>query len=116
LLWWLDEDPSLSADAYGAIADPDNSVVVSAASVWEISIKTAAGKLEAPGRLVERLAAERFQPLAITVEHGAAAGALPLHHHDPFDRMLVAQAQLEGLTIVTRDPRFEPYSVALLPA
>jgi PIN domain nuclease of toxin-antitoxin system len=90
--------------------------VVSAVSPWEIEIKRATGKLKAPHDLPKRLRELGFAPLSITVEHGVAAGMLPLHHRDPFDRMLIAQAQLEGLTIVTRDPRFDPYGVALLPA
>ena len=116
LLWWLEESPSLSAEAYEAIAEPDNDVVVSAATVWELEIKRATGKLKAPGQLVRRITAEKFKPLPITVEHGAGAGKLPLHHSDPFDRMLIAQAQIEGLTLVTRDPRFAPYAVMTLAA
>jgi len=116
LLWWLEESPSLSAEAYEAIAEPDNDVVVSAATVWELEIKRATGKLEAPGQLVRRITAEKFEPLPITLEHGAGAGKLPLHHSDPFDRMLIAQAQIEGLTLVTRDPRFAPYAVMTLAA
>jgi PIN domain nuclease of toxin-antitoxin system len=116
LLWWLEESPILSAEAYEAIAEPDNDVVVSAATVWELEIKRATGKLEAPGPLVRRITAEKFEPLPITLEHGASAGKLPLHHSDPFDRMLIAQAQIESLTLVTRDPRFAPYAVMTLAA
>ncbi len=116
LIWWLDESPSLSSDAYEAIAEPENVVAVSAVTVWELEIKRATGKLEAPAQLIDRVEAEAFTQLGISLEHGAAAGKLPLHHRDPFDRMLIAQAQLEGLTIVTRDRRFEPYAVATMPA
>jgi PIN domain nuclease of toxin-antitoxin system len=116
LLWLLTGEGPLSDEAQAAIDDPDQFVGVSAVSAWEIEIKRASGKLEAPRDLPKRLEQARFVPLSITVEHGVAAGKLPLHHRDPFDRMLIAQAQLEGLTIVTRDPRFEPYAVATLPA
>jgi PIN domain nuclease of toxin-antitoxin system len=98
------------------IRNPEQYVAVSAVSPWEIEIKRATGKLDAPGDLPARLRDLGFVPLAITVEHGVAAGTLPLHHRDPFDRMLIAQAQLEGLTIVTRDRRFEPYEIQTLAA
>jgi len=91
-------------------------VFVSAASAWEISIKKSLGRLEAPDDLVEQLDRHRFQALAVSIAHALAAGALPRLHDDPFDRMLIAQARIEGLTIVTRDPRFERYAVATLPA
>lgn len=98
------------------IRDPDNDVVVSAASVWELELKIAQGKLESDAELLEEVRRVGYRVLAIAGEHAVVAARLPLHHRDPFDRMLVAQAQLEGLTIVTRDPRFEPYSVATLAA
>jgi PIN domain nuclease of toxin-antitoxin system len=99
------------------LADPDNEVVVSAVSVWEAAIKRAQGRLDlVPEDLRAELDVAGFDSLPITQEHGIAAGALPLHHKDPFDRMLIAQARLEGLTIITRDRRFAPYDVALLPA
>lgn len=115
LLWWL-ADEGLAAQAREAIADPANLVVVSAASAWEISIKKALGKLNAPDDLEVQLEANRFDPLPIGMGHAIAAGQLPRHHEDPFDRMLIAQAFAEGLTIVTRDKRFEDYGVALLTA
>jgi PIN domain nuclease of toxin-antitoxin system len=116
LLWWLADPPRLHRAAHDAIADASNEIAVSAVTPWELEIKRSAGRLRAPDDLVPRLKASRFQALPITIEHGVAAGRLPLHHRDPFDRMLIAQAQLEGLTIVTRDPRFAPYSVATMPA
>ncbi len=109
LLWWL-ADEGLTTQARDAIADPANVVVVSAASAWEISRKKALGKLAAPDDL------GGFLPLPISIAHGVAAGQLARHHEDPFDRMLIAQAYAEGLTIVTRDKRFSEYGVALLPA
>ena len=115
LLWWL-ADESLPARTREAIADPVNLVAVSAASAWEISIKKALGKLAAPDDLADQLEAGGFEPLPISVAHAIAAGHLPRHHEDPFDRMLIAQALAEGLTIVTRDKRFDDYGVPLLAA
>ncbi len=116
LLWWLANDPSLKPAARSAIADSDAEVFVSAASAWEISIKRALGKLEAPTDLVTELERNRFEPLSLTVAHAEAAGALPRHHDDPFDRALVAQAQAEELVVVTRDPRFALYQVGTIAA
>ena len=115
LLWWL-ADEGMSTQARDAVADPANLVVVSAASAWEISIKKALGKLAAPDDLEHQVDAGGFSPLPISIAHAIAAGQLPRHHEDPFDRMLIAQAFAEGLTVVTHDKRFEDYGVALLPA
>ncbi len=115
LLWWL-ADENLSTQARDAIADPANLVMVSAATAWEISIKRALGKLAAPDDLEQQLHAGGFTALPISIAHGIAAGQLARHHEDAFDRMLIAQAIAEGLTIVTRDKRFEDYGVALLAA
>jgi PIN domain nuclease of toxin-antitoxin system len=90
--------------------------MVSAASTWELAIKSALGKLRLPADVASAIRAAGFDELEVTIDHGMTAGELPLHHRDPFDRMLVAQARLEGLTIVTRDPSFEPYGVPLLTA
>lgn len=114
LLWWL-ADEDLNDQARDAISDPDNLVMVSAASAWEISIKKALGKLSAPDDLERQVDESGFVPLPISVAHGIAAGRLPRHHDDPFDRMLIAQAYAEGLTIITRDKRFADYNVAMLP-
>lgn len=115
LLWWL-ADEGLAVQARDAIADPENLVAVSAVSAWEISIKKALGKLSAPDDLEHQVQAGRFTPLPVTFAHGVAEGQLARHHDDPFDRMLIAQAVAEGLTIVTRDKRFSDYNVALMPA
>jgi PIN domain nuclease of toxin-antitoxin system len=115
LLWWL-ADEGLTTQARDAIADPANVVVVSAASAWEISIKKALGKLAAPDDLEQQVHAGGFLSLPISIAHGVAAGQLERHHEDPFDRMLIAQASAEGLTIVTRDKRFSEYGVTLLAA
>lgn len=116
LLWLLADERRVRAETRELLGRPEQYVAVSAVSPWEIEIKRATGKLDAPRDLPQRLRELGFVPLSITVEHGVAAGELPLHHRDPFDRMLVAQAQLEGLTIVTRDARFERYEVATLQA
>jgi PIN domain nuclease of toxin-antitoxin system len=113
LLWLADE--GLNGQTRDAISDPDNLVMVSAASAWEISIKKALGKLSAPDDLERQVDESGFGPLPISVAHGIAAGRLPRHHDDPFDRMLIAQAYAEGLTIITRDKRFADYNVAMLP-
>jgi len=115
LLWWLADDPALPAAARGTIADGANRVVVSAATAWEISIKQALGKLDVPSELEEALDAGGIAALPITVAHALAAGSLPRHHDDPFDRMLIAQAGLEGLTLLTFDENFTPYGVPVLP-
>jgi PIN domain nuclease of toxin-antitoxin system len=116
LLWWLTKSRDLGAEARAAIAAEDSFVAVSAAVAWEIGIKRSLKKLEAPGDIRSQLARHDFAPLPITVEHAVHAGDLPPHHGDPFDRMLVAQAQLEALTIVTRDSNIRRYDVATLAA
>jgi PIN domain nuclease of toxin-antitoxin system len=115
-LWWLAEDPKLSSGARKAMADPSSVIHVSAATVWELSIKAALGKLDLDGAdLVEEIEENDFVELAMTARHALAAATLPRHHDDPFDRMLIAQAQVEGLTVVTRDPAFRAYGVGILP-
>ena len=115
VLWWL-EGARLEEDLVQRIADPGALVMVSAASIWEASIKAALGKLDAPDSLARAVIEEGFAPLPITFDHAARAGELPMHHRDPFDRMLVAQSEIEGLTIVTHDPAFDPYRVRILRA
>jgi PIN domain nuclease of toxin-antitoxin system len=116
LLWWLADDPTLAVDARSAIADPANDVLVSAAIIWEIEIKRALGKLDAPMGLVEAVEQGGFGVLPITGTDGERAGRLPAHHRDPFDRMLVAQAARTDAIIVTRDAAFEPYAIDVLTA
>jgi PIN domain nuclease of toxin-antitoxin system len=115
LLWWLADDPSLGEEARTGISDPGSSVFVSAATVWEVSIKQALGKLEAPSDLLHQVELNRFEPLSMTVSHAYTAGALP-RHHDPFDRMLVAQAMKEDLVLLTGDPRMSRYGVETVAA
>ena len=116
LLWSIDSPQTLSPPARAAIADGANVVAASAANVWEIEIKRALAKLEAPEGVLEAIQNAGFDELPITLRHAYAAGRLPRHHDDPFDRMLVAQAQLEGFTLVTRDGRLAAYGVAILAA
>lgn len=114
LLWSLGDVERLSPQARDAIASSVQPVYVSAASIWEISIKRRSGKLKAPDDLVQRIAEARFEELPISHRHADLAGALPAHHRDPFDRMIVAQARCDGLTVVTRDERIAAYRVPLL--
>ncbi|HBP87850.1 MAG TPA: PIN domain nuclease [Nitrospiraceae bacterium] len=114
LLWWLSDHKSLSTKAATEIRNGENTIFVSAVTAWEISIKRALGKLQAPDELEEVLESNSFHHLPISIRHGLVAGNLPRHHDDPFDRMLIAQAQTEQLTIITHDPRMEPYGVSIL--
>jgi PIN domain nuclease of toxin-antitoxin system len=116
LIWWLGDDPTLSCVARACIDDGDNLVAVSAATTWEITIKRSLGKLTTPDDLQEQIIASEFVALSITIEDGISAGRLPRHHGDPFDRMLIAQAQAGKWTIVTRDRHFAAYGVDILPA
>jgi PIN domain nuclease of toxin-antitoxin system len=116
-LWAVDDNPNLSQEAHAAITDGNNLVFVSAATAWEISIKKAIGKLTMPnGSYLEELKVHRFTPLDITTEHALAVENLPHHHKDPFDRLLVAQARIEKLILVTRDPRIKQYAVRIIEA
>lgn len=114
-LWWLNDDSKLSVEAREAITSPDSIIYISAASIWEISIKAKLGKIE-PGTddLVEEIVANDFFELPIDARHALLAGNLPRHHDDPFDRMLVAQAKLEKLVLVTRDAKLQDYEVSIL--
>jgi len=113
-LWSLYAEERIPAIPRAEIIDRGNSVHVSAASLWEIAIKRRIGKLSAPDELPARLGSQGFVEFPVTGEHAWAAGALPLHHRDPFDRLLVAQAQLEHLVLVTADRRLAAYGVATL--
>ena len=108
-LWALSSPTMLAPSVRAAIEDPANTVLVSSASVWEVAIKQAAGKLDAPSGFGEACASLGFEPLEISFAHAAAAGALPMHHADPFDRMLIAQAINEHLELVSRDRVFGQY-------
>lgn len=116
LLWLLTEPEHLSSNALEAIENSANAVYVSVVGVWEISIKAAKGKLQTPPDLEMALKQQRFDTLPVTLQHVLAVESLPDHHGDPFDRMLVAQAQAEGLTLVTSDRAMRRYPIAVMPA
>jgi PIN domain nuclease of toxin-antitoxin system len=111
LLWWLEDPKRLSRQARRAIQDGGNPVYVSAAVAWEIAIKKAIGKLDAPDDLEDVIEANRFLTLPITVPHALAVLSLPNHHRDPFDRILIAQALHEGFRLVNRDSEIAKYAV-----
>jgi PIN domain nuclease of toxin-antitoxin system len=118
LLWWLDGDSELSAPAQEAIGDETNAVWVSAASAWEVATKVRIGKLPGAryvadhfGRILDE---QSFRTLPITVEHALRAGSLRGDHRDPFDRMLIAQAQAEGLILISNELLFDDFGVRRL--
>ena len=114
VLWWLTDAHELDDEVKRQL-DQEPAVYLSPATVWEIAIKQSVGKLAEPENLPEIVADAGFRHLPITDEHAVVAGRLPLLHRDPFDRMLIAQARCEGLTLVTRDPLIHRYdNVALL--
>lgn len=115
-LWWLSDPGLLSPAATAAISDPQNRVLVSVAVLWEIAIKRAIGKLTAPIDLETDVARAGFELLPLEVRHIVATEQLPLHHRDPFDRMLIAQALVESATLVTRDPNMSRYQASLMTA
>ncbi len=115
-LWFFNDPAQLAKSARDAIEDPDTAVHLSAASVWEAAIKEAIGLLTVPEPLEDAAFSAGFLELPVTWSHSRAAAALPRLHADPFDRMLVAQASLQDLVLVTRDPRVAAYSVATLVA
>ena len=115
-LWWLD-DPLLLADAARIeIANPRNAVFISAVCIQEIVLKRTRNLLDCPDPILPLIAANRFTPLPITLEHAQAMNDLPSLHKDPFDRQLVAQCQIEGMTIVTRDKMLPGYGIPVLVA
>lgn len=115
LLWWLAGEP-LSASAHEAIADPLSEVWLSAGSVWEMSIKAGLGRLTMPTGLARVLASQGIEVLDVTLPHALEVGSLPPLHRDPFDRLLVAQARVQGLVLVTRDETIIRYDVPSLVA
>ena len=116
LLWWLMDDARLSASARRSIADGRNEVYVSAASGWEIAIKRGLGKLRVPDDLEPKIIADGFSLLSMSFRHAEQAGMLPLLHNDPFDRMLIAQAQIEGLVLITKDEKIMRYDLRTMEA
>jgi len=116
LLWWLDDNPTLSREAFNIISDGKNVVFMSAASIWEIRIKKSIGKIDIPLNFKEILEKQPFEVLSITSEHAHAIKELPLIHRDPFDRMLIAQGKIEKLAIITRDSFFSEYNINVIKA
>jgi PIN domain nuclease of toxin-antitoxin system len=118
LLWWLDGAASISQTAKEAIADESNDIFLSAASAWEITTKHRLGKLPGAAVVAADVAAcvadQGFLELPITVAHGQRAGSLPGPHRDPFDRMLIAQAMIEDLVLVSNEAAFDAYGVRRL--
>ena len=112
-LWWLAGEP-VSEEAERQLSDTTNRVLLSAVVVWEITIKRSLGRLDAPADLVEVLTSAGAAPAPITLEHAATVEHLPHHHRDPFDRLLVAQAAVEGAAIVSSDPGMRPYDVPVV--
>jgi PIN domain nuclease of toxin-antitoxin system len=114
-VWWYTGDARLAAEAREAIADPANEVSVSAVVAWEIAIKRALGRMRFDGSVEQAVAGEGFLPLPITLRHAEFVGTLPRHHGDPFDRLLLAQARGESMTLVSQDARLRAYEgIALL--
>lgn len=114
LLWWLADEMRIPEKHREIIRDGRNQVLVSTASAWEVAIKQRLGRLRAPADLKAQVKAARFELLNITIDHALAVGELPDHHSDPFDRMLIAQAHIEGLTVVTEDPKLHLYDLTIL--
>jgi PIN domain nuclease of toxin-antitoxin system len=117
-LWWVKDDHSLKRRARAAIADVDNECFLSHASIWEMAIKASLGKLKLPSTIerfvVEHCETNSFHLLPITLAHIASVEDLPLHHRDPFDRLLVAQARYEAMTLVSRDASLKAYGVSVI--
>ena len=115
LLWMITRARRISESTIAAILDPENRVYASAASIWEIEIKRATGRLEAPDNIIEFVENSGFAELPVTFRHGDLAARLPMHHRDIFDRMLIVQAQAERLTLVTDDSQIARYQVSTMP-
>jgi PIN domain nuclease of toxin-antitoxin system len=110
-LWWLDDDERIGREAERLLLDTSNEVLLSAVVIWEVTVKRALGKLEAPVDIADRFLDGGATALPITLQHAAAVGELPDHHRDPFDRLLVAQARVDGATVLTGDAQIARYSV-----
>ncbi|MCC5622798.1 type II toxin-antitoxin system VapC family toxin [Nostoc sp. CHAB 5715] len=119
LLWWLFDDPKLHTDCRDIIRNPDHRIIVSSASAWEIATKYRIGKLPEAKQLVEQysqiLHQAKFIELAITTAHALRAGSLPIAHRDPFDRMIMSQAELESLLVITYDKAFQTGLIQVIP-
>ena len=120
LIWWLAESPRLGRKTLSAIRAADSEVWISAASAWEIAVKARTGRplyKQSPEKwLGPELERNRFRPLSISFQHALEVASLPLHHGDPFDRLLIAQARIESMITVTADEKFESYGIPLINA
>lgn len=114
LIWWLNASPEITKAMDAALRSADNAKFVSVVSIWDMRLKAAVGKLDLPKNFRTVLDQQPVEQLPVLAEHAHAFGDLPLHHRDPFDRMLVAQAIVENLTLVTRDPQVRKYDVSIL--
>ena len=114
LLWALGEPSALSPAARDAIADPSNLIMVSRASLWECAIKASIGKLDLPDDFFDTIPETGYEVMPIRISHLNVYRTLPMHHRDPFDRMLVAQARAEALTLISRDPEIAKYDIEIL--
>ena len=114
LLWWLADAPELTESHRSAIQDKRNSCFVSAVTIWEISIKSSLGKLEIDDTYLDIIQSQGFEELPISWRHAQAVRSLPAHHKDPFDRLLIAQAQVEGMTLLCQDAIIARYDVPVL--
>lgn len=109
LLWWMNNSRELPRETQGLIADRENAVFVSTVALWEIWLKESLGKLAVPANFNEKVSEQGFTMLPLAAAHTRAVARLPWHHRDPFDRMLIAQAQVEGLTLLTADAKARAY-------
>jgi PIN domain nuclease of toxin-antitoxin system len=116
LLWWMDDPQRLKPTARAAIADPRNEVLASAVSIWEIGLKRSKGKLRIPENFADFLPVNGILTLSFSAAHAQASFSLPALHGDPFDRALIAQCQLESLTLATRDTQLSGYNIGILDA
>ncbi len=119
LLWWIFNDPKLNSDCRDIIRNPDNMIIVSSVSAWEIATKYRIGKLPEAKQIVEQysqiLHQAKFSEMAIATDHALRAGSLPIVHRDPFDRMIMAQAEIENLPLITYDTAFQTGLIRVIP-
>ena len=113
-LWWLSDEARIGANAAAQLIDDGNTVLLSAAVVWEVAIKTSLGKLTAPPAFAQTFLQGGALPLSVTIEHAERVATLPWHHRDPFDRVLVAQALVEGAVVVSHDAAIAAYGAPVV--
>lgn len=113
-LWWLSEPERLSKEQYNIISSKNSQILLSSASIWEIRIKESLGKLEVPSNILELIKEENIEMLSITAQHADHTRTLPPLHKDPFDRIIIAQAKLEGLVVLSSDNAFNGYEINLI--